>query len=363
MLSHAAVILVLTGALFGCGVGARATRAFYYWRTVFALSRSEMAVLRDHRIDKLYLRFFDVAFDPIRGRADPVALCQFRQPPPPGVQIIPVVFFENAVFGRECDPAALAAKVWKLVRDMSGAEGVSFRELQLDCDWSERTRGSYFQFCGEVRRLCRREGVRLEATIRLHQVKYYGRTGVPPVDRGMLMFYNMGRISADPLRPSIFNVTDAARYTAHLTEYPLPLDGAVAIFSWTIHARANGRVCGLIEKTDVATLENCPFLKRFSPGHFLVVASAFFHGTYLNRGDTLVVEAMDPDRSRRAASMLAGLDSPGKHFTLALFDLDERNLQRYSNRDLENLYTAAEQSGAWRLGLAPMINEGLQGAR
>ncbi|MDR3556328.1 MAG: hypothetical protein P4L55_16360 [Syntrophobacteraceae bacterium] len=341
-----AFILTLSGALLGCGTGPRATRAFYYWRTVFALSHSEKAVLRDHGIERLYLRFFDVAFDPVRGRAVPLALCQFRQQPPPGVAIVPVVFFENAVFERGCDPGALAEKVWKLVREMAGSQSLSFRELQLDCDWSQSTRQSYFQFCRALGSSCRPEGIRLEATIRLHQVKYFRRTGVPPVDRGMLMFYNMGRISANPLRPSIFNVEDAARYTAGLTRYPLPLDGAVAIFSWLIHAGANGRVCGLMEKIDTATLDKSPFLRHISSGRYQVVASAFFQGTYLNRGDTLVVEAMTPDVSRRAASMLADINLPGKHFTLALFDLDQRNLQRYSDRDLESLYSAVERSGA-----------------
>ena len=31
----------------------------------------------------------------------------------------------------------------------------------------------------------------MSATIRLHQVKYRADTGVPPVDRGMLMAYNL----------------------------------------------------------------------------------------------------------------------------------------------------------------------------
>ena len=357
--ARAAAFLLPLCLVFGCSAkGSATTRAFYYWRTVFTLSRSERAVLRDHRIKRLYLRFFDVSFDPLRGRPVPVALCQFREAPPPGVEIVPVVFFENAVFGRECDPGPLAAKVWKLARDISGAEGISFRELQLDCDWSERTRQSYFQFCEAVGSLCRREGVRLEATIRLHQVKYFERTGVPPVDRGMLMFYNMGSISANPLRQSIFNAEDAARYTARLTGYPLPLDGAVAIFSWVIHARADGRVSGLIEKTDAPTLETRPFLKRISPGRYLVATSAFFHGTYLNRGDSQVVESMTPELSREAAAMLAAVDFPGKHFSLALFDLDERNLKKYSNQDLENLYYTVEKAGARALApQAPVTND------
>jgi hypothetical protein len=127
------------------------------------------------------------------------------------------------------------------------------RELQIDCDWTDLTRAAFFDFVTELRVLVHREGALLSATIRLHQVKYRERTGVPPVDRGMLMFYNMGGITADADTRSIFDRARAESYLARLPEYPLPLDAALPIWSWTVHTRGD-RVVGLLQSTDPAEL-------------------------------------------------------------------------------------------------------------
>lgn len=332
------VFLVLP-LVISCSRKVEARRAFFYWRTVFVLSENEKAILRNHHIERLYLRLFDVALDGTTGRVLPVGRCEFRDSLPAGIEAVPVIFLANAVFEHERAPPELADKVWKLARNMTEEAGIRFRELQVDCDWSDGTREAFFAFCRAMKAFCAGEQIRLSATIRLHQIKYFRRTGVPPVDRGMLMFYNMGKIEANPTRTSIFNSEDASRYTPYLGGYPLPLDGALAIFSWVIHARANGQMAGLIEKTDVTALDVSPFLRRTSPGHYIVTDAAFFHGIYLKQGDTLVVEAMTPDLSRQSALMLADRLHPDRDFALSLFDLDERNLKGYSRKDLETLYT------------------------
>ena len=80
----------------------------------------------------------------------------------------------------------------------------------------------------------------LSATIRLHQVKYREETGVPPVDYGVLMYYNMGHISAMGAN-SIYDRSTALRYLGKLREYPLPLDIALPMFAWGVHS-ADGQV-------------------------------------------------------------------------------------------------------------------------
>ena len=77
----------------------------------------------------------------------------------------------------------------------------------------------------------------LSATIRLHQVKYYKQAGIPPVDRGMLMFYNMGKLNALTAENSIYNSNDAAGYIETVDDYPLKLDLALPAFSWAVHFR------------------------------------------------------------------------------------------------------------------------------
>jgi len=54
---------------------------------------------------------------------------------------------------------------------------------------------------------------------------------VPPVDKGLLMFYNMGKISPDlNARNSIYNRADAEAYLESLPNYRLSLDVALPVF-------------------------------------------------------------------------------------------------------------------------------------
>lgn len=332
-----AAVLLPTAA--GCARAPATRRAFYYWRTVFALTAGEKAVLRDHGIGRLYLRFFDVTWDAASNRALPAGRLAWRDAAPPGIEIVPVVFLRNEVFGLEPDPAGLAGRVWKLAGSLAAGAGVSFRELQVDCDWTDGTRAAFFTFCRALKTLGAASGTRLSVTVRLHQVKYRNRTGVPPADRALLMFYNVGRIEAAPARSSIFNPEDAARYAPFLDGYPLPLDAALAVFSWAVHGR-EGRVVGLIEKVGAPDLDARPFLRRTAPGRWTASEPAFFRGAYLMRGDTLALEASTPALAREAADLLSKHFRPRGEFTLALFDLDERNLAAWSADDLEKVFTA-----------------------
>jgi hypothetical protein len=213
-----------------------------------------------------------------------------------------------------------------------------FSEVQVDCDWTDRTRQAFFTFCRTLRSLTAGDHAILSATIRLHQVKYSDRVGVPPVDRGMLMFYNLGHLTADNARSSIFNVEDAQRYTASLDTYPLPLDGALAIFSWAVHGRS-GRVVGLIEKPDPTALSRTAGVAPQDAEHYRAAQATLVQGSYLQEGDTLRLESMTPSLARQAGALLGQHFHPSAPFTLALFDLDERNLTTYAPQDLEALYT------------------------
>ena len=335
----ATVPLLLCGLVAGvaCRRPATARRAFYFWRTTFSLTAGEQEVLRRHHVERLYLRLFDVAWE--QGRSLPVGRCAFRDTVPKGLDVVPVVFLSNAVFEHEPKPEALAGRVWGLTRSSADQAGFTFRELQVDCDWSAATRDAFFAFCRSLGALATQASVRLSATIRLHQVKYAARTGVPPVERGMLMFYNMGRLEPAPDRPSIFNVQDADRYASFVDAYPLPLDAALPIFSWAIQSR-DGKVVGLLEKSDGVSLDAVPALRRLDAHRFQASDATFLHGTYLQAGDTLAIESVTPELARQAAALLGRRFHPRGDFAISLFDLDERNWRNYGFQDLEALWSA-----------------------
>jgi hypothetical protein len=306
-------------------------RAFYYWRTSFKLSPAERRALDDLHVDRLYVRMFDVE----SGADGPSLIGKISSTDsvPRSVEVVPVVYLKNEVFKHPVGD--LAQTVWREVDHRAAALGFVPRELQLDCDWTDGTREPYFAF---VRALRAESKLALSATIRLHQVKYRERTGVPPVDRGMLMFYNMGKFSADPDARAIFDTASAEKYLARVHDYPLPLDAALPIWSWTLHLR-DDRVDSLMQSTDPDELTSIDFLERIADDRYRVTRSAFLHGTLLREGDVLKVEVTGPSETLAAANLIAPELAHAPR-TLSLFDLSERNLTRHGTDKLDQVFHA-----------------------
>jgi hypothetical protein len=329
---------------------AHAHRAFYYWRTTLALSPGEAQALSALHADRLYLRLFDVDWDDAEPAPRPVAPLVIARAAegapalPAHVEAVPVIFIRERVL-RRLEPATtrrLADDIWRNVQAKMAAvaPGARPRELQIDCDWTESTRAAYFALLDGLNGQARPAGTTLATTIRLHQIKYRERTGVPPVARGMLMFYNMGRIEADPDAQAIFDPDRAAAYLARLADYPLPLDVALPIWSWVRHVRGD-RVVGLMQDTGRAELAHQPWLRPAGAHRFEVTETAFLDGVLLRRGDFLDAEESMPSTTRAAAAMLAMrlAAAPGGR-TIALFHLSEKNLSHYENSDLDQVFAS-----------------------
>lgn len=345
-------------------------RAFYYWRTTLSIGEAEQKALTELSIDRVYVRMFDVVWQD--GGARLVGKLERAAGSAGELRLswVPVVFVREEVLRQlpEEQRPQLAAEIWREVAAIGAGFPRAPAELQLDCDWTDRSQQAFFALLGEVKR---QSGLALSATIRLHQVKYRERTGVPPVERGMLMFYNMGELSAAPGARSIYDAAAAERYLARLGEYPLPLDVALPIWSWTLHAR-DGRVIDVLQSTDPGELEGQAFLERRAPGRgggrgdelrYAAKETAFFRGVLLRQGDELVGEVVGPAEALAAARQVGPKLGParrgteensesggggsggrrgggkgGAARTVALFDLSERNLARHDAASLERLF-------------------------
>jgi hypothetical protein len=325
-------------------------RAFYYWRTTLAISGREAQALSALHADRLYLRLFDVDWndtDPSPHPVAPLAIARAAagEPPLPAhIEPVPVVFIRERVLRRLTPATAreLAADIWRTGQAKLAAIAPTARahELQIDCDWTDSTRAAYFALLEGLAEHARPAGTALTATIRLHQIKYRERTGVPPVARGMLMFYNMGRIEADPDAQAIFDPERAAAYLARLADYPLPLDVALPIWSWVRHVRGD-RVVGLMQDTGGTDLASHPWLRPAGARRFEVTETAFLDGVLLRRGDSLDVEESTPSTTRAAAALLAArLAAAPAGRTIALFHLSEKNLARYEDSDLDQVFAS-----------------------
>ena len=71
------------------------SRGVYFWKTNFSLTTAELSWLKETEIQKLYVRFFDVDWNPNLNIAVPVGDVSIETKLIDGVEIIPVVFITN----------------------------------------------------------------------------------------------------------------------------------------------------------------------------------------------------------------------------------------------------------------------------
>jgi hypothetical protein len=236
-----------------------------------------------------------------------------------------VVYIKNRVFERlnKTGSSLLAANVYKLVSAISTAKKITTREIQFDCDWTDGTRAAYFDFLQQYHGLSKQI---ITATIRLHQVKYRLRTGVPPVDYGVLMFYNMGDIAAGTAN-SIYDKSIAAKYIPALEHYPMPLDIALPIFAWGLQVR-EGRVIKLLNKMNFLHFENDSNFTVLPQKRFAVKYACFHGGYYFKENDLVKTEHVTEE------DLLQMADQINQHTNhrirnLIFYDLDKENLALY----------------------------------
>jgi hypothetical protein len=336
-------------------------RGFYSWGAALKLSAPELSALASTGATRLYLRLFRVDWP--QGAAAPLPMAPLQLVDgvrlPDKLELVPVVVLQEAIFRRldEAGVALLAAKVWAQVRAqlpaIRTASTPPLRELQLDCDWTAASRAGYFAFAKALGHLVRPAGVALSATIRLHQIKYRERTGVPPVERGMLLFFGMGNAQpADGPRESdrvIFDASVASGYLERLQAYPLPVDLALPILSWTVHRRG-GEPIAILQGTDPSELAALPYLEPAAPAgpgapaRYHVTQKSLLHGAELHYDDILAGDEIDPRTALQAAELVAPALPPrgaGSRRAVALFDLSEGSLRRHDpQQSLERIFRA-----------------------
>lgn len=220
----------------------------------------------------------------------------------------------------------------------------AWREIQFDCDWTASTRDAFFLFLKKMKQRLP-ENTQLSATIRLHQYKFPDKTGVPPVERGMLMFYNTGDIDNPDAGNSIFRPEDVRKYlTGAPKDYPLPLDLALPVFSWALVFR-DGELWKIIPEVPESELNDAArFVKMqistaslsFQTPTFIIQKGTFLSGHYLRPGDLLKVEKVTPDLLCEAARFAAQADL-ADNASVAFFHLDSAIVRRYPVQLLDSV--------------------------
>ena len=85
------LFFLLTLFIFNsCNDGKKPAVSFYYWKTIFKLSSSEKEILKENKVSKLYIRYYDIDVNSNTNEAFPVAPIHFAEKQTP-FSIVPVV--------------------------------------------------------------------------------------------------------------------------------------------------------------------------------------------------------------------------------------------------------------------------------
>ncbi|WP_281238613.1 hypothetical protein [Flavobacterium praedii] len=272
---------------------------------------------------RVYIRYFDVDLNPKTQNPYPKSPIRFEDSTL-NFEIVPVVYIKNKVMlDKKVDLLDLAQKTNHFIQQINTKNNISIEEIQIDCDWTLRSKDNYLRFIQIFKKISSKQ---LSATIRLHQIKYYEKTKIPAVDRGVLMYYNMGKIAPDSLN-SIYDRNIAKRYLASLKNYPLPINIALPIYSWGIHIR-DGKIIGLRNKIDVNNLKNYSSFVLTNKNWFLVKKATFQNGIYYKEKDQLKIETISESDLFEMANDLKKRTTQNPK-EIIFYDLDEFNLKNY----------------------------------
>ena len=316
-------------------------RSFYYWKSVFTLNEYEKKTSQALKATTIYLKYFDVDWDDVLNKPIPKAILQVSDTSflmNPAIELVPTVFITNECMLKinESQVAEFAEKIKKLLEDVSfkNFSKKSIKEIQIDCDWSAASRAKYFALLRLLKMNLKLE--KLSATIRLHQVKYFAKSGIPPVDKGLLMCYNMGNLKNPSAHNSIIDAAEFKKYMGNLGSYPLPLDIALPLFSWQV-VFSNNLFKGLLHQLPKDSLHSSFSLKNGD--QFEIVKDTIVMGYELKKGDVIRNEESQVEEIIKVGAMLAS-KLPVVRRQLILFHLDSVTLKKYSVYELENIYNS-----------------------
>ena len=316
------VVLFIIIFCSSCGQQDKPSAAFYFWKTNFKLSEVEINTLAENNVKKIYVRYFDIDLDS-RNQPLPVSPIHFETKTS-NFAIVPVIYIKNKVMlDSSINIDDLAQKTFDFIKTINSKNQIAIQEIQIDCDWTLNSRDNYLKFIESFKKI---SAVTLSATIRLHQIKYYKKTKIPAVDKGVLMYYNMGVIAADSLN-SIYDPDIAGKYVESLKNYPLQLDVALPIYSWAVHSREN-RVIGLRNKIEIYNFKNDSNFVFVNDNIIKVKHSNYKLGRFYKADDILKLEAISKKQLLEMGfDLKQNLKSAPT--TIIFYDLDELNIKKY----------------------------------
>ncbi|WP_228443016.1 hypothetical protein [Chryseobacterium nematophagum] len=321
-------IMVILSFVLSCNKNQNHSYTFYYWKTHLSLNKEEKKALKQSSTPYLYTRFFDV--DKVNGIFQPVAVITKDENFETDKKIVPVIFITNQTFLQisEEDITFLAKNIFFLIqKKISSYHLTTHNEIQIDCDWTFKTKDDYFKFLKKLKEI---SGKEITCTLRLHQVKDKNISGIPPVEKVYLMCYSTSSPLENSDKNSILDVNILKSYLSKIEDYPIKnIEVALPIYSWGIvtnHLKKH-KLINALSKQDL----NNDHFKKISDNEIEIQADGFYFGNYLNKGFRIKVEEISDQQLEEIIDFLRKKITP---FTIIYYQLDSkfvmnRNLKKF----------------------------------
>lgn len=319
-------------------------KAFYYWKSNSSLREVGLKDLNELGVKKLYVKLFEVDYNEVQGNYpyEKNRLSTYELEKTDSVQVVPTVFIKNGIFQyndeKSLDKLAdnIVFLIDKYHKEEYGDSKVIFNydEIQIDCDWTKTTKDKYFYLLKKIKSL---SGKQLSCTLRLYPYKYPDIMGVPPVDKAMLMCYNLIQPLTNKDQNSILDIAELKKYLNEKRNYAVHLDIALPIFYWS-QLYKNNQFQQLVPLTEN---EVKGFAKALKPLWYQVEKDTTInYQTYLQTGDQIKCESVSIQTLQEAIAIIKDNVALDENTTISLFDLNEGTFKQFNHEEYTSLYNA-----------------------
>jgi hypothetical protein len=311
------------------------TKGMYYWKTSLYLDDHDICFLKNQDIGRLYVKIMDISWNSIY-QAYPTTALNIEQDLKnySHLDIVPVIFITNEtlLYTKKEDLDSLSKKLILKTQQLCGSEFRRIKELQIDCDWSPKTKDTYFELLQKIKEHI--PSKTLSATLRLHQLKNKTQTGVPPVDRVTLMLYNMGKLTSYNETNSILNLEETKKYLGS-SSYNLPMDFILPLFNWGVKF-SNKEFDRIVYNMNKTVLDTCKAFKKLPNGNYQVITDYYSDEVnYFYFGDEIRLEDITKT-DLLELSDLCRSQATTKDFAVSFFELNYYN--KIDSTSYEEIY-------------------------
>ncbi|SHG73075.1 hypothetical protein [Flavobacterium johnsoniae] len=350
-------------------------RSFCYWKTNLYFQEEDDSLVNKLDVKHMYVRFFDVDYNPYSKEPLPVATIwdiSFNKSNP---EITPSIFITNEVVlksdTKQLDSLAvrMAKRIEQIGKKMNDTKAdviasnivypkdyykqkdykplnydsvraaesaklkVAFKEILIDCDWTEKSQKNYFYLLKQIK--SQFPSSKIAATIRLWQYKYASKAGIPPVDKGLLMCYNITKPDDLLTKNSIATNEELAQYITH-GDYKLKLDIALPLYSWAVAFRGN-QFKGILSDYD-QLIKDTSKVKKTSDTRYVLQDDILVGQTYLRNGDEIRIEKISDSELDKMISIIKNKIQIDNQTKVTFFSFDKKYINDYGTENISNYY-------------------------